>query len=704
MCYFAIREEVGPLISFYTDGSRPSKQRDNAVIFGAWAKRLLIGMLFAISVGAQGPGQPQSVGVRFGPPTWLDASAMHVRAVNPPPQTTVACTDGSAVVTGSFSGFLNGDGLTIYGCGPTARVATPPAPSLVAGSPMGLMVPDVPLVSVADGSAYSYMLVARDRNGGLSAAGPLATITTGASQLGILSCPVASESLTGQTLTIKTTSRCDVPASALIHVHGSSNARLTGWFNIASASGKTLTFNRVTMYSETTVASTGGTLTYGKGIQLSWPTQSNLWQMYICARRPGDTRFHVIGASYPGIMTNGGFWGSTDTTFTDWGSPITTAPQLPPYVTDAICTATAPAPEYLNTTISSIGSNGAALAARASTSQASAPVYFDDGINIAAAWKTAQAHQAGLFFPTSAGYYWITSVTNMSGMNQLGVVNSGTWMIGETVTGYAPYTGGTYYGHGAYPLFYSPCGGPGVGIDQFSNSGFALPGNNYLGVLMACAGNPWSFSNNGMGATDASSDYSGIMFAYAGGTFPVRMENLGFHPGPNQNTDSSWVPSVYFSRGASGSCGDELNFSSWYEYSRGLYVQDTCAINQLNAHQLYCQGCITPTIATCALQPAAAMSGTEVDQFTNDTSMEPYLAWWNCGGTPGGQVIIKNMFPLSWDTAGPPEITTGFDITQFGNSYSVVSINNPIWLPPPNWSLLGGNFYLNKRHRSDSTK
>jgi hypothetical protein len=111
-----------------------------------------------------------------GPNPYVDAMAYGVRAVSafvPPAIPGITATISSAsniAVISSANTFQDGDGVVIWGAGATNTMSTPAAPRVtpaVSAAGTGSLL-DV--ASPAGSTAYRYQIVARDRNGGLTAA------------------------------------------------------------------------------------------------------------------------------------------------------------------------------------------------------------------------------------------------------------------------------------------------------------------------------------------------------------------------------------------------------------------------------------------------------------------------------------------------------------------------------------------------------
>ncbi len=124
---------------------------------------------------------------------WVDIADYGARAVSTVPQTitkmkdsTHGCAAKSPIVhLREASTFQNGDGVVLYRCGAPNTLSTPLAPtvtpSLVSGPDNNNNVVNAP----SEGTTlYNYQIVARDKNGGLTAASPAGSTSTGVASLG----------------------------------------------------------------------------------------------------------------------------------------------------------------------------------------------------------------------------------------------------------------------------------------------------------------------------------------------------------------------------------------------------------------------------------------------------------------------------------------------------------------------------------------
>src|SRR6266849_1650415 len=172
--------------------------------------------------------------------------------------------------------------------------------------------------------------------------------------------------------------------------------------------------------------SVGGTAYYYLGNHLTWtPSVASgtpAWEYYVCAKRAGESFFHLIGQTTPSVP---GGW--SDTQFDDFGSPFMDKQHYPAYIetvaeaafnaanpvtsaADAICTSVAPTPDPLTTIITSGAGTGTLRVRDASSSaiEKNGTILYDAAPNIlAAATYMARAgggsNSAGvLYFPPAS--------------------------------------------------------------------------------------------------------------------------------------------------------------------------------------------------------------------------------------------------------------------------------------------------------------
>ena len=112
-----------------------------------------------------------------GPDPFVDITDFGARAFTGGiPQGYWATCNGTLTITLSTLNtgftFVNGDGITVYGCGAMNTMMTPSAPTITPATAAGETGTEWYTTSPVGTTQYSYAIVARDRFGGLTKAGP----------------------------------------------------------------------------------------------------------------------------------------------------------------------------------------------------------------------------------------------------------------------------------------------------------------------------------------------------------------------------------------------------------------------------------------------------------------------------------------------------------------------------------------------------
>ena len=566
-------------------------------------------------------------------------------------------------------------------------------PTVTTGDSVTETVPNAVLAPTAGPSSYSYKIIAADNKGGFSPVSTPTTINTGPATLGENSCPVSSESLSGSTLTVVTSTHCNLLPGTLAHIHGSNLAALDQWIQVSSVTNPTtFVFNNLALSG--TMASKGGTLVYWTGNQLTWTGQQGTWLHGICAERPGDGSYHLIGISLPYVEGL-----PSSTTFTDWGTTLTTFPAMPAYWTDSLCTNTSPTTDYLSTNIfSGAGTASLVVTDAASNSTNDTTALFDDGPAFRAAAKFVAGYHEAVFIPTPtdpSAYYPINSYTNMLG--GVSVIHSGPIVASETIQAPTQWTG-PWTAAGALqfaqkstpvigchvsPCFYIYGGIPYVDGVQITGGG------NQAYVMIWDGGDQGGQLNNlniatGVGGTD----YSGIGLIVRHGAYFVQMQHVTIIGGPNgieANVDQSWTPQEYFCGDPNMAVGGSVSQDHVALNSRTAYILNYGgnAAGEFQMSDAYAQGGLMPLLATQNvngyIQPPLYLAN-----FVQDTSPQALIATWGSvnGGGNAPQIVYAGATGLSIDTGGMPPFITG-------NAPVSISLPSSYVLPT------GGGQYVN---------
>ena len=261
------------------------------------------------------------------------------------PGITANCTSGSPNVTiSSASTFQNGDGVALYGCGPT-NANTPAAPTIrpvVMASQTGTLAG---VTAPVGSTTYCYQLLSRTFMGG-TAPGPEACTTTGPASLGMQQMAITSVSLSNNVATFTTSAPHGLVAGALVVTWGVSTSELTPagqsdfncWCRVATVPDNThFTVNMLIDTRNGAVASaTGGNVVYWNAIEVAASETTNNYQYYIYGRVAGGTKT-LLGTMLP---QNHAQLGSDPfyLLWDDFGTIPSTFPLPPPYIPTTVPT------------------------------------------------------------------------------------------------------------------------------------------------------------------------------------------------------------------------------------------------------------------------------------------------------------------------------------------------------------------------------
>ena len=130
-------------------------------------------------------------------------------ATNPPPSTTGSINSGSTTLTlASAQDFANGQGIVIYKAGAATTLTTPATPTVT------------PTYLLNGTATYTYQAVAEDRQGGLTAAGPVGQTTAGASILGANNITFSSCVRTNGVATYTSAAPHNLQSGAQVNISG----------------------------------------------------------------------------------------------------------------------------------------------------------------------------------------------------------------------------------------------------------------------------------------------------------------------------------------------------------------------------------------------------------------------------------------------------------------------------------------------------
>lgn len=508
-----------------------------------------------------------------GPDPWFDPAWYGARGVYPAITTTTSCVNGSPTITPvSVANFMVNDGIIAYQCGAANVMTTPGAPTVTSGHNKTPMVPDAMINSVTGASTYIYNVFGIGKDGSITPAGATTTITTGQASLGVQTCGISSESLTGTTLTITTSGACPILVGAYVYYMGSTDATLHGLGNIATAATPVFTITGMTVQSAAALTSTGGTLYYVNSNSITWTPHASVWEYGVCVKRPGDGAAHFFTLGMPTSTNN---YPSTYTV-TDYGATASAAPTVPAFINDADCTGSG-SPGNLVAKIVSIGASTILLDTNATQTTSGKTLMSTDGPALKAAVAAADATQGGIVYIPQ--FLNIQNFTDLHSYQYASVIQNNIILLGETlwippqwqgllsggaVSQFQQKPAPVVYVAGAHPAMYSTwVAGPFISALSFKT----LDAENQVLMLLADTGGQGGHYSNLSFVTGATGDHAGIGMAIRPGIFSCEMDHMNFVSGPGLGPGSSFAPSLFYDYNNSGvtSVGCDMSYMHFSE-------------------------------------------------------------------------------------------------------------------------------------------
>jgi hypothetical protein len=257
--------------------------------------------------------------IQGGPNPWIEGVTFGMRAVTSVPTTTASCNGTSTYQLGSAAGIVNGDGLVVYGCGPTNAVATPTFPTVTPsitkiGEVSGAVVP-----GPTGSTTYQYCDSVSDGEGGLTACsdvtGTHGQTTTGQATLGPIQVTNTSYARSNNVVTVTCAATCPAAQGGLVTIDNASDATFIGQFQIASvidSTHYTYTQGIDTRASSTvSTSATGGQSTFIVGNHLTLPSTTGYQHIIYkfngtnfvnpCAVMPGELFWDDFGQTCPAL-------------------------------------------------------------------------------------------------------------------------------------------------------------------------------------------------------------------------------------------------------------------------------------------------------------------------------------------------------------------------------------------------------------------
>lgn len=612
------------------------------------------------SSAVPGPAGPQGPSGLNG---ILDATVGYgVRAtphgIYPNTTASIASTSQSATLAAA-STFQNGDGIVIYGAGATNSLSTPGAPTVAPAQANTATNTGRVATLTNGGTSYQYQIVARTKNGGLTAASTAGATTTGAASLGVQSATIVTGgcSRSNQTVTVTTSAAHGIMAGAVVCINMSttdSNQKTTdygfqGFFIVATVpTNTTFTFKSGmdTRGGAPTASFGGGTVTYYVCNHVTWTAVTGAYQYYIYGRTNGNMT--LLGATKSSEL----FWD-------DYGSTYSAAPTLPDFVPST--PPVSAVNEYLATTIvSGAGTTNIVLATAAGNTVSSATAKFCNGPTLLAAATAARAAGSILYLPASGlNYYVINSHTILPSLTSLW--QNGSIYLNETLElSSAILWTGVLGGSASAPQFAYTAGRvvsvntayPGVMFtnqDYLQALTFLVP-NQGCGLWMdAYEGN---VKNCNFSLGSGGQDYSGMVvvgMAMAEIIFDTCLFSVS---GPENLAGASLTPTVFGRQDVSGeSPSGAITFTNCFWNSRGVCIENESGL-MIFEHP-YAQQLVTPLMMFSESSANAATGWFRIHNFVNDTSSVATIANWitnvcfgellNNEGTSGVYPIVTGL-------------------------------------------------------------
>ena len=626
-----------------------------------------------------------------GPDPYADITAFGSRpiAIGSFPSTTASCNGTTTITLASAGTFQNGDGITIYGCGATNTMSTPSAPTVVPSIASGLTGSELVVSSATGATNYIYTIVARDKFGALTAASTPTTITNGLASLGLQTASVTSSARTNDTLTLTLSGASNIVAGTLIHFYGSTNAQMSGFYNVASVSGggATVVINNTGFdtraqgaFSGDASSSTGGTVDFFQCNHITWSEVTGAWEYYIYANRAG------AGNTLIGVSKPRGVSGWRDLGYDDFGATFTANQVFPAYVPTGTPPSVATNDPLTTTIVSGAGGTTIVVANSATQTIAGQTALFDDAPGILAAANSITWNSPSF----TGGYVYIPPSQLIGGARPSYVVNSylllpgflfikqaGQLVLNETVE---VQRATNWFGDSetTSPGQFDIMAGAGISV-QGANPGIYVSGLqdvfNYLNIIDSAPNggtlmvvdqpfNSFDYSNFNTGGVGTDYLSTSIMFRDTSSTVSssyFRQDSFSGEVGGT--TDSTWTPLIYYAHGESSSGVNQITdyFPTFERCSfgrRGIFMSQIGGAVYFESDWSYRQGGAMPMF-TFQNSSGAASGSIKIHYGFQDTETEPLIALLGPAGTITAPIDLDGADGPSAETGGIPPIITG---------------------------------------------
>lgn len=607
-----------------------------------------------------------------GPNPYVDVTRYGVRALNP---TTIpvalglsaSINSGFALATiSSASSFVNGDGVVIYGAGAAHSMTTPASvvvtPSVAqAGTGTGLVV-NAP----AGSTTYNYQVIARDKNGGLTAASSVATTSTGAASLGAQSVTISTHTRSGNVTTVVTSSAHGLSVGSMVYIAKTSDdINFGGWFLVSTVADNThFTFaSGLDATNGAPTSATGGNAIWFNANRITWAQVTGAFQYHIYGRTGGSLTW--IGCSRP---TGNSL---TDLTFDDFGSPMMDGFIRPGFVPNTP-PGSATSDNLVTTISSGAGTTSLTLSSTAGTSVSGASIRFDNAPNILAAANAARTTNGLLQFPVSPnGQQYPVNSYLVLPSNLTVSFSQGLYLNDTIEAGQGSHWSGDVIPQGTPPPSFGQSGWPVIGVHE-ANPGIYVPagtisywkGLSFLGqgqsngslLVFADQVSPITFEDVNFLSTTSSTDYMGVGVILRGdalgsgnSSYVNFFKNVLFTGGPAQ-VDGVTATPFFYCNGCGLTSLERINLSI-----RGIFVRPVGAGGAFELSTGRQQGPIMPTVMYFNSVGNSTLTSFVIRQFEQDTGTHAIFA--NMQGSTVMLHLEGAGYPGTFNGASGPLVT-----------------------------------------------
>jgi hypothetical protein len=539
----------------------------------------------------------RSKGVRALVPTAIPVATGITGNINAASTTLTVSTSVCASQVGATC-FVNGDGIVVYGAGPSCSLATPSAPTVVPSVDNGLVGSGYTKPGAAGAINYQYFIIAADAvHGCYSAPSPATNVTTGQT-LGKQSVALTSCSRSGAVVTCTTSAPHTMAAGAVVIIIGTSDDINFGVYQMVDTvpdkthftytNGIDLSngnlpfgyFNGPGGGSSTPATSaTGGTVYWFNVNHLTFNSVANATHYCVYGRQAGNITW--IGCSRIQPM---GVADIVDRAFDDYGSPLTGDNYLRPAWISATLPSRATNRWLSSTIVSGAGTTTLTLSNAATTTVRDAITRHDNTPNLNVALASANIggyNGPAVYFPVPAlndQMYdvntWITvpggltlAVNGPLYLNATMRLQSSDEMTGEAFTG-----------------------------SHFFNPGFALGGESTVWINEAnpgIYGSPYFYSFKHMNFQSTSANGANNLLFDMVQPFKFEDSSVVSSTSNNGGTD---IPIILRGQGGSVSGGGSTSYVLYFRNAyfgaggRSVFSYPTIDFNT-TAPTLWCNGC-----------------------------------------------------------------------------------------------------------------